>query len=300
MTNANFLIVGGAKCGTTSLYKYLLEHHDVFLPDHKEPRFFISSLLNNMDVNDPRFKMFKKGTISSLKDYKKLFEVKESAVGEASAEYLFYYKTAIPNIKKILGDDVKLIIILRDPVERAYSSYLHLYRFGHETNSFEESLRKEEERFRMNWRSVLFYHKLAGLYYEQVKAYMDNFNNVKLLFLDELKESPKKTMKKVYEFIGVTPININPRTHNAGKIPKYTFIHNLPKSRVVKRLVIADKTSLIKLFGGKILSMNYTRNKPVMKRETREYLQDYFKDDTKKLQNIINRNIPWYNNEDGS
>ena len=91
----NFLIVGAAKSGTTSLFHYLKQHPEVFMPSFKEPQYLVASKV--------RGRVFK--NISVLEDYKGLFEdASQKAVGEASVFYLYFYKEAIQNIKTILGD----------------------------------------------------------------------------------------------------------------------------------------------------------------------------------------------------
>ena len=106
----NFLIVGAAKSGTTSLYQYLHEHPEIFMSGNKEPRFFISSVFTNMSSDDPRYSALLDLTITEYDEYTKLFRDagKYKAIGEATATYLYYYQEAIPNIKKYLND-VKII-----------------------------------------------------------------------------------------------------------------------------------------------------------------------------------------------
>ena len=118
----NFLIVGAAKCGTSSLHNYLNQHPDIFMPSYnklgmkvKEPRFLIKDLVKNRLPNG----------VWSFEEYKSLFtDVKNAKlVGESTVLYLYYYEHAIKNIKHYLGKDVKIIIMLRNPIDRAYSAY---------------------------------------------------------------------------------------------------------------------------------------------------------------------------------
>lgn len=97
----NFLIVGTAKCGTTSIYHYLKQYPQVFLPRHKEPLFMMSAIYEKLNPKDPRYRISETHTVFSFDDYKKLFEeVKnEKAIGEASTTYLYYHEMAIPNIE---------------------------------------------------------------------------------------------------------------------------------------------------------------------------------------------------------
>jgi len=119
----NFLIVGAPKCGTTSLYYYLKQHPDIFMPTMKEPRFFLSETMNfpHQGIDDRRVD---KMIIKNLDDYKKIYleADQEKARGDASAGNLYFYKKVIPGIKAYLGDP-KIIISLRNPLDRAFSNY---------------------------------------------------------------------------------------------------------------------------------------------------------------------------------
>ncbi|HDL01569.1 MAG TPA: sulfotransferase, partial [candidate division Zixibacteria bacterium] len=124
----NFLIAGASKSGTTSLHSYLKQHPMIFMPV-KESRFFVSEIFENLSPKDPRYEHIIKYTIFNYYDYVKLFENvnNEHAIGEAGTLYLYYYKIAISKIKKYLGNN-KIIIILRNPTDRAFSAYMHLLR----------------------------------------------------------------------------------------------------------------------------------------------------------------------------
>ena len=163
----NFILVGAIKSGTTSLYHYLNEHPQIYMPRIKEPRFFTSSaLLKKEKFNNKFLKRFAPAPINNLDDYKSLYSnVKnEIAVGEASPQYLFTYETTIPLIKKYLGD-IKIILILRNPVDRAYSAYKHTRRndpnapYLHEKLSFIDALKDEHTRFKKGNYPMIFYYK---------------------------------------------------------------------------------------------------------------------------------------------
>src|ERR1700753_3266246 len=134
----NFLIVGAAKSGTTSLFHYLKQHPDIFLPEFKEPHFFVSALVKNKVYS----------WIEEKQEYENLFAGASAyhKRGEASVTYLYYYKIAIPNILSLLGRSTKIIVILRNPVERALSAYNYTYKNNPSENnpSFEKALEFEQ------------------------------------------------------------------------------------------------------------------------------------------------------------
>jgi len=136
-----FIVAGSAKCGTTSVFHYASQHPDIYLP-RKESFFFISSVHSSANRADP---LYRRRVISSLNDYKSLFAdcSAEKVVGEIATGYLYYYKYAIPEIKQVLGDP-GIVIILRNPVERAYSGYAHLLKSRVTNKSFGDQLRREK------------------------------------------------------------------------------------------------------------------------------------------------------------
>ena len=128
----NFFIVGVAKAGTTSLSEWLKQHPQIYIPALKEPRYFASDLVDPIVRNVVRTK----------EDYLALFVKARNhkARGEASTSYFTHWQQVPERIKRTIPD-ARIIILLRDPVERAYSSYLMLVRQGYETLPFSEAVR---------------------------------------------------------------------------------------------------------------------------------------------------------------
>ncbi len=292
----NFLIVGAAKAGTTSLYHYLKEHPEIYMSPVKEPKFITAQFLKFpfKGIGDD---FIEKSIIKNFDDYKNLFSKaqEERAIGEASADNLYYYKEAIPIIKKYLNNP-KIIIILRNPIDRAFSSYTHLLRDNRETLSFEDALQQEEKRKKMNW-EFIWYYKDVGFYYKQVKAYLQNFSNVKIYLYDDFKKDTLKVVKDIYKFLGVNP-TFTPNIHvkyNVSLVPKYKFIHNFIEepnllkkavNPIINRLIPRKlKRNLVDLIKKKNLT------KPKMKPETREYLKTVYKEDILKLQDLIGKDL---------
>jgi len=292
----NFLIVGAAKSGTSSLYHYLNEHPEIFLPARKELRFFSQMKANFKGPGDDKLN---KTIIKSIEEYSKFYiPVKnEKAIGDVSPDYLYFFKNAIPNIRKILIDP-KIIIILRNPIDRAFSHYLHFVRDGREKLSFEEALAAEDNRKALNWEWA-WYYKDVGFYYNQVKAYLENFSEVKVYLYDDLKKDPLSLVQDIYRFLGVDdsfiPKSIGEKFNVSG-VPKNKFLHEfLRKPNAIKstlrplaRLVLPDKETRER-FLRKLLQKNL--KKPEMKPETRDYLKRLYKEDILKLQDLIKRDL---------
>jgi hypothetical protein len=291
----NFLIVGAAKCGTSSLHNYLNQHPDVFMPSYneqgmkvKEPRFLIKDLVKDRLHNG----------VWDLKSYQALFNniVNEKAIGESTVLYLYYYNEAIKNIKKYLGDDVKIIIMLRNPTDRAYSAFQHVSRGLKEQNSFEEALKIEKGR--MNKESSLtpmVMYKEMGLYHDMVRAYKENFKNVHIIFYEDFRDDTEGEIKKIFKFLELSlSVNIDfVSRHNVGgkrwkneKI-KHVFVKNNPLKSALKKAI---PKSLRKGVRDKLISASTDKVAP-MKENTRVKLNEFFKEDVKKLSDLLNRDL---------
>ena len=284
----NFLIAGASKSGTSSVYHYLKQHPDIFLSEiQKEGRYF-SQMPGKF--SGPGDQHIDSSITRDLYSYKKLFEgyKNEKAVGDISPEYLYFYKESIPLIKKTLGEEVKIILILRSPIERAFSGYTHFKRDKRENLSFEEALQKEEERKQYNW-IWAWQYKNSGLYFEQVKAYLENFRNVKIILFDDLKTDANRTLAEICQFIGVSDdfefdtsykynVSGDPKSAVLYKLETSRGLINFAKKFIPKKLITKLKKNLT---GEKQMI------KSEMNPETRKELIKFFKNDILKLQDLI-------------
>lgn len=214
----NFLIVGAAKAGTTSLYRYLDEHPDVFMCNPKEPKFFTSQILT-LPHTGPGDARIDAERVSSLDTYDKLFEgaSRARAIGEASADNLFFHQRVIDLIKTHCGNP-KIVIILRNPVDRAISAYKFQYQQKREYLTFKEALANEEKRLADNWEFIWAY-RAAGLYADGLDAFRKAFEHVKIIFNEDLRADPASVMTNLHEFLGVDPYPVRAmgETFNASK-----------------------------------------------------------------------------------
>jgi hypothetical protein len=292
----NFLIVGSAKCGTTSVADCLAEHPEVYISPMKEPKFLSAQFV--------RFPMRGRGddfvesfTIKSFDEYVKLFMGvrNEKAVGEASVENLYYYEQAIPQIKKWLGE-VKILIILRNPVDRAFSAYKSHARDMREFLSFEQALEVEELRRRNNY-EYLWNYKDVGFYYKQVKAYLKAFKQVRVLLYNDLLRNPRAFYRRIFRFLGVDPSfepTIKDRLNSSG-VPKNGFYGFLFRATPLKG-ALYKFLALQGMADGPMqrLIERFRRSKlrPLhMKPHTREYLKSLYAEDVQKLQKLIRKDL---------
>lgn len=297
MNLPNFFIVGAAKAGTTSVYAYLAQHPEIFLSPLKEPKY-LSLPANKLPHRGPGDAKVDNSIIKTLDDYLNLFKNAsiEKVVGEASADYLYFYKTVIPRTKKT-NPESKILIMLRNPIERAFSAYRHMLKDKRETLSFEKALITEEQRKKDNYEFIWFY-KDVGLYHEQVKAYLNSFgaNKVKVCLYDDFIKNEGNVIKDILRFLDVNenfPTDTSLK-HNVSQITRSesfdeflnTYDHPVKKlfRPVFLNTIGKERTEKI---------VNYFKYKNLlrMKPKTRKHLIQFYRNDILKLQDLIERDL---------
>ncbi|QZD92871.1 sulfotransferase [Qipengyuania xiapuensis] len=290
-----FVCVGAAKCGTTSLYHYLKGHPDIFLTEQKELHFFSSEDLLERP-NGPGMRYVLEDIIRSEEEYRALFSaVPDNAIsGDISPSYL-NSPSAPSRIKDLLGD-VRIIIMLRDPVDRMYSQYMHLRRAAREDLDFEAALAAEDSRFAQGWGDMWLYRRSA-MSADSVERYFDTFgrDNVKVILASEMREDTLGTVMSIQKFIGVAPrsdLDLEGEFNRSG----------LPKSRLVARALDASplatfaKKVVPRGIGAavkrKLQEMN-TGERMVLSAEDRAKYASIFSEDTRRLEALLGRELPW-------
>lgn len=288
----NFLVIGAFKCGTNSLYQYLSLHPQIFVSPANEPSFFAfegqkitgGSWANNI--------------ITNFDDYKKLFVGAEGriAIGEVSPTYLVSVE-APARIKKYLSD-VKLIAILRHPIERAYSEWQMEYRQGHEKREFSEAIRTTKVASDGSIRERFVY---GSKYYSLLRRYYDLFDHSQIcvLLFDHLTTDRSGLIKKMYSFLNVdpsfVPSNISVKFNEGGGVPRNKaagfFIQKvlpylselksaLPQG-IRERMVDRSRT----------LRKQMLAKPPELSAEMRSELSLLFKDEILSLQDLIQEDL---------
>jgi len=200
-----FLIIGAQKCGTTSLFYYLSQHPQLNLPTIKEIHFFDLEYERGIDWY---YRSFPKNPFLNNK-----------LTGEASPYYLFHPLVPERVFKHL--PKVKIIVLLRNPIERAYSHYHHQRKLGNEPiQSFEEAIineelriSEEEEKLKRGIMNESPAHRhysylSRGLYSVQIEIWMRYFSMSQMLFIksEDLFEHPKPVLNKVYDFLIIRKI----------------------------------------------------------------------------------------------
>ena len=205
----DYIIIGAQKCGTTSLYRYLIKHPCVVPASKKEVHFFDNHFGEGISWYRAHFPSF------LYRYYAKQMRRQDIITGEASPYYICH-PLAPKRISEIIPR-VKLIALLRNPVDRAYSHYHHEVKNGNETLSFEEAIKREEERLRGERDRMLrdedyysFNHQhysylSRGIYVDQLKVWMSIFPKEQVLILEskDFFADPPTILKRVFEFLNL-------------------------------------------------------------------------------------------------
>lgn len=298
----NFLIVGAQKAGTTALYQHLKQHPDVFMSPVKEPHFFAFEG-RDLDFRGPRDReTLGHMVVGDEGAYRELFADagEEKVRGEASAMYL-YMPQAVGGIGRH-APEARLVAVLRNPADRAYSSFLHMMRDGREPiPDFGRALAAEEERIRGNW-SPIWHYRRMGFYHEQISRFREAFgpDQLRVYLYEDLEGEPKSVLRDVYEFIGVDPSfvpDVSSR-YNVSGIPKNKRLHAIHRFLLRPNPV---KAALKPFFPKKLRrrmvegSLNTLRNrnlvKPPFPEGVRRDLIGGYREDILKLETLIGRDL---------
>jgi hypothetical protein len=200
----NLLILGAAKSGTSSLYRYLSQHPQVFMSRFKEPTFFVWEG-REYDIRGPGVEEIGKGMVKDIDSYLRLFsDARHQRIrGEASTGYLH-----TPGVAERIRHHVpeaKLMAILRNPIDRAYSAFLHARRSGLEPiSNFEEALDDEPHRVRTGWIGLTTY-ATVGMYAEQLERYLAIFpcQQIRVYLFEDLVRDPVGLAQDAFRYLGV-------------------------------------------------------------------------------------------------
>lgn len=195
MNKPNFFIVGTPKAGTTSLYHYLDEHPEIYMSPIKETNYFSYAEIREQGL------YYNEEHVLTADQYADQFAgvTNEKAVGEASVSYLFY--PSVPLKIKEFNPEAKIIVVLRNPVDRGFSHYLMDKRLGFVNLSLQDVISGKEKDVELFYQQYI----TIGCYYEQLKRYFDVFDRsqVKVLFYEDVIRNIDGVVKDIYNFLGV-------------------------------------------------------------------------------------------------
>lgn len=286
----NFIIPGAVKAGTSSLYYYLRQHPEIFMPDNKEPHHFAPAKWCGLPVPD-------------RKEYEQMFSGmrNEKAVGEASTGYLYYPES--PELIHSAIPDCRIIVILRNPVDRAFSGYCHEVREGLETKSFEEALAEERQATRfIRGGEFSFNYMKQGYVLGILEEYLALFSasNVHLCCFEDLLANTDELMRSVFRFLDVDENFRGDWTYryNPSGMPKYPWLHQLLDGENDARKPLVWMTSHLiparirNPLWHKIRDWNVLNGPAIrMREETRLMLEALYADETLGLEQLTGKDL---------
>jgi len=304
MIKPNFFIVGAPKSGTTSLFHFLEQHPDIFIPSIKEPRYFIADHILQTNDQDPIKEYLLRTSTLEKSDYLNLYKDKSQKVlGDASIQYLYHYEEVIPKMKEMISPDVKILIMLRNPVARAFSNYSH-NTSSYENTNFKTALSLEDSRIKNRFNSF-WHYKSMSLYSKQVEAFIKEFKNVKVVFFEDFIKDIDGTVSDIYNFLEVdtnfkaSSYLVNKKNTGSPKSKWFkSFFSTIKKwvflKKIANRILGEDK---LKLFNELIDRANLSNKKVILDPEIKKELQHFFNKDIVALEKLIARKSNWINKD---
>lgn len=251
----DFIIIGAQKSGTGSLFHYLSQHPQILPSRVKEVHFFDSGLEPDIDA-------YERGTLWYRAHFPLRGALRSGMItGEASPLYLFH--PAAPSRIHANLPDVKLVMILRNPADRAVSHYFHEVRKGREKRPLEQALREEDQLIEAiastgdfdDLRYRQYSYKARGRYVEQLRRYSDYFRREQLFIAasEKLFSHAAEVLADLFDFLGV---------ESSIEIPDLS-----PR--------------------------NIGRNKTAIEPETYSYLRRYFEEPNLALYDFLREDLGW-------
>lgn len=288
----DFIGIGAAKSGTTWVADMLNAHPDIYMSEPKEVRYF--NELNGISLKYAYKDRMNKNFGKPLSWYRKHFQhISSNKIkGEFTPSYIVDKKAPIM-IKKYFPN-VKLIVSLRNPIDRAYSYYWQTkYMHRVEERTFEEALDKE----------ALYIEN--GMYFKHIQYYLNYFNReqIMIVLFDDIVSNPESVIKKLYSFLGVDDTFIPAAIKNKSNYSKIVYVKGillwmdkgaklLVQIRMAKLLILLKKIKI-----NKILLNLFTKKHsyPKMDPKARKYLQKVFGEDIRNLEKLLGRDLPqWH------
>jgi len=280
----NLFIVGAAKSGTTSMYQYLCSHKDIYESSRKEPRFLAKEAFLKLPINDIEIKK----VIKTKEEYAQLYKgaTNEKYILDGSV-FTMFFDSAVKKIKEI-AKSYKVIVILRNPVDRFISHYKMAYLGKQIDGSIEQFVNNPICGMGISSLEL-------GLYYHQVKRLYDILgkDNVKVIIFDDLKEDVQKVLISTYKFLDIenTITELDSKIHfkNPG-MSRMRIIHSIYMNnkvvQAIKKLFINTKIYNIKKYIHKIIYKKLS-----VSPEIYDYLYQYYIEDIVKLEKLLNVNL---------
>ena len=309
----NLFLVGAAKAGTTSIHALLDAHPSVFMSPVKETNFFSRDDLrpelysdlykNSIDFNTQAFRSrptspLHIADIRSLEEYERLFSDVdlETIVGECSNSYLFCPSAA--ETIAAYNPNAKILIILRNPVERAWSHYLMNIKLGYNVlPNFTEEIRRDMATTPAGWGITSNYFGL-GLYAAQVARFYAHFkkHQIKIILFEDVIDPAQRVLDDLWAFLEIVPVELSTQNFrkNVAGVPRFPRLNRIIRnSTIIRRAHQIAPANLKRL--GELLVLSRS-SMPQLSRQDRLALLEMYKPDIEELESLIKRKLSrWLN-----
>ncbi len=297
MTLPNFLVIGVAKAGTTALYEVLKQHPQIYMSPVKEPGYF-TFVDSPLMLCGPGAAKYRALAIADLALYQRLFDGANNqlAVGEASQDYLscWHPERTAENVKKLIPT-ANLIAILRQPADRAYSSFTHQVQIGNEQErDFRKMLVAADLPARRQWLS--YRCKNDGFYYAHLQPYFARFGReqIRVYLYEDWNTKPQQVLRDIFRFLGVddaTTAVMAQRQNETTWVRKQNLVALLQPSHPFKRWLAhrLNPNMRSRIIKG-LLTWNQ-RKPPPLEPQLRRELTALYRDDILQLQGLIGRDL---------
>ena len=289
----DFLVVGAAKSGTTALHEYLRQHPQICMSRRKEPNFFA------FDQCPPDFRgpndstIVNRDSVWRLTDYERQFDRArpDQRVGEISPRYLSTEGSS-ERIRRLIPE-ARLVAVLRQPADRAWSHFSMLLRDGFEPcATLEEAIADEPRRQAENWSAGRHFER--GLYASQLQRYYDRFprEQIRVYLYDDFTADPGALFRDLFGFLGVEPgfvPDMTRRPNESGDVrdPVLRWLWTRPGARSFVRPYLPK--ALRQAVSGWVIQRPLIRRE--MTPETRSWLTELYRDEILRLQKLLGRDL---------
>ncbi len=296
----DFLVLGVPKAGTTSLYEYLREHPDIFLPKRKELHYFTVDELRKRTAG-PGDRDAVRELPATKAAYREHFTgvSGEKRVGEVSPSYFYHIDSIAPRLREELGDGIQVVVVLRDPVSRAISNYKHQLRLGYESEPLARAVALEPERAASGYGDFWQYSG-HSLYADKVRSILDQFprEKIRIILFEDLVSNPEKTLRELYEFLEVdasfVPDSIAQKFNEGGVYKKGAISRYLARPHYTKTWIKnalpdswAERARRAK---DRILRRQIVPMEPPSSSDLADLAQ-LFQEDVSRLRGMLGRNL---------
>lgn len=270
----NLFVVGASKAGTTSLWRYLGQHPEIFMSPKKEPGFFSSAkALSSANARRAYLELFAEAGNRHLR-------------GEASPSYLTRRRAA--GAIHEVSPHAKIVVSLREPIARTHSAYLSLVADGVERRSFSQAVQDDLAGRRLEGAPT---YVKPDLYSRSIKRYRRLFGpQVFVLFAEELSAQPDVVMRQLYAFLGVDPAvadALRPKRHNQFRAPRNRAVGRLMSARRLARPLVPER------FRDTVAAAaTKPTGKPKPEPEAVELLRRAYRPDVASLRSMLARPLP--------